>query len=62
MLPGPTSLKNKSLAADMLLGEGDMLQTQVDDQLALQKKQKLNPATAGLSPAVASLLGLTGGM
>jgi hypothetical protein len=64
--PAP-SLKNKSLspAADELLGLGDQLQLQVGNQLDQQRKLKtgsINPNTPGLSPAVSSLLGLTGGM
>lgn len=74
MNPGNTSLKNSPLSsASIALGLGDQLQTQLMDTLDERKKLKqtkanpggLNPASAGISPAVASLLGnvgLTGGM
>lgn len=68
---GNPSLKNAALSpASQALGLGDQLQTQVEDQIAEQKKKKmldskvqqnttgaLNPNTAGISAAVQSLLG-----
>lgn len=70
-----TSLKNTPLSpASQSLGLGDQLQTQLQDQLdEVAKKKKtdamantvgdpLNPASSGISAAVASLLGSnTGG-
>lgn len=67
---GNPSLKNQPLStASAALGLGDQLQTQLMDMLddrkkkeMLAKKGGLNPNTAGISPAVQSLLGNTGGM
>lgn len=66
---GNPSLKNQPLSsASEALGLGDQLQTQLMDLLDDRKKKKmnttgaLNPNTAGISPAVQSLLGNTGGM
>lgn len=69
-----TSMKNAPLSpASQALGLGDQLQTQLQDQLDnLAKKKKtdqaansagspLNPNTTGISSAVQSLLGTTGG-
>lgn len=74
MTPGSPSLKNSPISsASIALGLGDQLQTQLQDDLDQRKKLKqtksdpvgLNPASAGISPAVAALLGNigpTGGM
>lgn len=61
-----TALKNLPLSpAASALGLGDMLRNQVDETLDANAKKrkldnttgKLNPNTAGISAAVASLLG-----
>lgn len=67
------SLKNEPLSpAGTMLGLGDQLQTQLQDQLDEQAKKKklematanasgaLNPNTNGIGSAVASLLGTQG--
>lgn len=67
---GNPSLKNQPLSsASAALGLGDQLQTQLMDMLddrkkkaALNKAPGLNPNSPGISPAVQSLLGNTGGM
>lgn len=72
---GNTSLKNQPLSpASQALGLGDQLQTQLQDELDEAAKKKkleaaanqagspLNPATSGISSAVASLLGSNSGV
>lgn len=66
--PGNPSLKNASLnPVSELMGMGDQLQTQVQNQLDEQRKKRqaaggLNSNSPGIGSAIASLLGMQGGM
>ena len=67
--PGNHSLKNASLnPVSEMLGMGDQLQTQVQNQLDDERKKRLqasgglNPNSPAIGSAIASLLGTQGGM
>lgn len=74
MMPGPTSMKNQPIGPmAQMMGLGDQLAVQVQSQLQKQAKDrlakmqlnakgKINPNTAGIGGAIASLLGRDSGM